>query len=747
MRARSDIASSSPAEMLRAASTAYDTRDWATAERLCRLVLVDSGDCFEALSLLGIIAAQTLRLEEAATHLARAVAARPEHATAHNNYANVLRDLGRAREAVAEYDRALTLDPRYAEAYSNRGGALEALGESAAALASYDRAIALRPDYASAHYNRGVALHALTRLEEALQSYGRALLLSPGLADAHYNRGIVLHQLRRLQDALASYDQALQLAASARAHNNRGNVLLDLGRLDEALQSYDRALRLDPALPDAHNNRGSALQALKRPEEALQSYARALQLKPDLPWLFGAWLYSKLQLCDWEGIDGAVAELNARIMRGERATQPFVVLAISDAPAVQRRAAEILAQDCARLSGPAPTPPRRSAVRRLRIGYYSGDFRNHAMAQLMAGVFELHDRGRFELVAFSLGTHAPDPMTKRLRVAFDRFLDVSGRSDQEVAQISRELEIDIAVDLMGFTQGSRPGIFAQRAAPVQVSYLGYAGTTGAPYIDYLVADRTVIPQGARQYYSEKLIYLPNSYFPNSYRINERRQPPATGETSPVQPGLPEAGFVYCCFNNVYKLSPVTFEGWMRILRSVPHAVLWLLTDNPAAIRNLRAQAERCGVAGTRLTFAQPLPLAQHLARHRAADLFLDTLPCGAHTTATDALWSGLPVLTRAGESLVSRVAASLLRAIGLPELITHSGPEYEALAIALANDPQRLTGIRTRLDANRLTMPLFDTDLLTRHLEAGYLQIYRRQSTGLGPDDVEVPADLSQAPA
>jgi predicted O-linked N-acetylglucosamine transferase (SPINDLY family) len=365
----------------------------------------------------------------------------------------------------------------------------------------------------------------------------------------------------------------------------------------------------------------------------------------------------------------------------------------------------------------------------------------------MAGLFELHDRRRFEIGAFSFGTHKRDRMTERLAKAFDRFVDVRARSDREVAQLSRDFEIDIAVDLKGFTQDSRPGIFAHRAAPVQVNFLGYPGTMGARYIDYIVADPTVIPRHTRHYYSEKVIYLPNSYYPNSYQINDRKDPPGDGVPSRAQLGLPAAGFIFCCFNSAYKIVPGTFRSWMRLLRTVSGSVLWLLSDSSTAATNLRTEAERLGVSGARLIFAPPLPLAQHLPRHRAADLFLDTLPCGAHTTASDALWAGLPVVTLAGEAFAARVAASLLNAIGLPELVASTQEQYEAVALALATDPQWMATVRSRLNANRLTMPLFDTKLLTSHLENGYAQIYRRYHAGLGPDDVLVPADLSQAPA
>ena len=740
--ARSHETDASLTAMLQAAGTAYGAGDWTTAERLCRQALADGRDHFEALNLLGIIRAQTRHLPESAALLARAVAARPDNPTVHNNYANVLRDLGRWQEAAAEYDRAIALDPQYAEAFNNRGAVLQALAQFDAALASYDRAVALRPDYGEAHYNRGVILQSIGRPEEALQSYACALQLSPRLTEARYNRGIALHQLRRLHEALQDYDQALQVHASAAAYNNRGNVLLELGRPREALQSYEEALRLDPGLADAHNNRGTALQVLHRPEEALGSFAQALALDPDLPWLFGAWLHTRLQLCDWSLIDAAISELAARVAQGRKATQPFIVLAVNDSPGVQRRAAEIWAADTALAPGVAQRPLGRAAERVIRIGYYSADFRNHAMAQLMLGIFELHDRQRFELSAFHFGRAGPDEMTEQVRTRFQGFHDVRGNSDSEVARASRELHIDIAVDLMGFTDQSRPAIFAHRAAPLQVSYLGYAGTTGAPYIDYLVADRTVIPQQSRGFYTEKVIYLPNSYFPTSYPFNERQRLAAQREASRAPLGLPETAFVFCCFNSAYKLTPVTFTSWMRILSAVPDSVLWLLAANPTAMRNLRLQAQARGVSGTRLIFAPPLPLTDHLTRHRAADLFLDTLPCGAHTTASDALWMGLPVLSLAGESLAARVAASLLTAIGLPELIATTGEQYEALAIALATDRERLMALRSRLATNRLSMPLFDTRLLTRHLEMAYQEIYRRLHAGLDPEDVQVPAEV-----
>jgi predicted O-linked N-acetylglucosamine transferase (SPINDLY family) len=729
--------STSLPQAMQGAATAYAAGDWPKAEQLCRVILQKHVDHLDALNLLGIIKAQTGYLEEAAVWLKRAVAAGPHNATSHNNYGGVLRNLKRFREALACYDRALQLEPAYADAHLNRGGVLHALGDFDAALESYDQAIAHRPDNAEAHYNRGVTLHSLGRTEEALTSYTRALSLRPRFAQAFYNQGIALHHLGRFAEALHSYDRALEIAANfAEALNNRGNTLAELGRYLEALRSYDDALRSNPSLADAYSNKGNVLTQLERFEEALQSYQCAMQINPGINWLCGAWLHTKLQLCDWYGIDAAVAEVVAGLAQGRRVTQPFNMLAVSDLLPIQRRAAEIFADEPELMHHPLAPLGKQRRRDVIRIGYYSADFHNHASALLLAGLIERHDRERFFVSAFSFGRSKPDQMTKRIESAVDLYVDIGAKSDREAAQISRDLEIDIAIDLKGFTGESRAGIFAHRAAPLQVAYLGYPGTMGASYIDYIVADRTVIPFDACHQYAEKVIYLPHSY-----QVNDRKRPEIRDEFSRTELGLPHKGFVFCCLNACYKITPATFAGWMRILNSVQGSVLWLLTDNRTAADNLCREAEKNGVSRARLVFAAPLPHSQHLARYRLADLFLDTFPCTAHTTASDALWCGLPIVTRLGESFVARVAASVLRAVGLPELVTSNQEEYEALAITLASDAPRLAAIKSRLAANRLTAPLFDTELTTKQLEQGYQQVYERYHAGLLPDHVQVAAD------
>jgi predicted O-linked N-acetylglucosamine transferase (SPINDLY family) len=402
---------------------------------------------------------------------------------------------------------------------------------------------------------------------------------------------------------------------------------------------------------------------------------------------------------------------------------------------LQRKSAEIWVNDRYPASRIFPPIAKRARQEKIRIAYYSADYHNHATAYLMAELFELHDRNRFELVAFSFGPHQKDDMSARVSSAFDRFVDVRDKSDAEVAQLSRDMEVDIAIDLKGFTADQRAGIFALRAAPIQVSFIGYPGTMGADYMDYLIADHTLIPEVSRQCYTEKIAYLPNSY-----QVNDRKRVIADKRYTREELGLPPTGFVYCCFNNNYKITPDTFEGWMRILKQVQGSVLWLLEDNPTAANNLRKEAEARGVGAQRLIFAPRMPLPEHLARHRAADLFMDTLPCNAHTTASDALWAGLPVLTCAGESFASRVAASLLTAIDLPELVTTTQEQYETLAIDLATKPEKLAKIGGKLEANRFTTPLFDTVEFVRHIEAAYTQIYERYQADLPPDHIHVPA-------
>jgi predicted O-linked N-acetylglucosamine transferase (SPINDLY family) len=445
-------------------------------------------------------------------------------------------------------------------------------------------------------------------------------------------------------------------------------------------------------------------------------------------------MHVKMANCRWDSHDEDMASLIDAVKAKETAMPPFPLFGLIDEATLQLECARTWVRHQRTEHAELGPIDRSSRHERIRVGYFSWDFREHAVATAIAQLFEVHSREEFEWVAFSLGPDTQDAMRKRLEGCFDRFIDVRGRSDLEVAQLSRSLEIDVAVDLSGHTMGSRPGIFALRAAPVQVSYLGYSGTMGAPYIDYMIGDETVIPAGSERYYEEKIIYMPHSYL-----VSDATRTIAERRFTREELGLPERGFVYCCFNNAYKITPQVFEIWMRILARVEGSVLWLSGSNETAQGNLRREAERRGVAGQRLIFSKRLELmSEHLARHRAADLFLDTLPYNAHTTASDALWTGLPVLTRLGESFASRVAGSLLTVLELSELITHTAEEYEELAVGLAHDAGRLERIRAALAQRLPGSALYDTPRYARHLESAYRSIHERYHAAQSPEYLHI---------
>ena len=696
---------------------------------LYRQVLERDARHFDALYCLGMIQAQTGRNDAALELIDAAVKSNPGSARAYLGLGNVHAAAGRFEQALESHDRALALEQRFPEAWYGRGNALLALKRNAEAAISYDRALTLAPDWPEALTNSGNALHELGRNEDALQRYDRAIALMPGVAMLHNNRGNLLRDMRRRGEALASLDRALALEPRYfDAIINRGNLLQDFERFEEALAAYDLALSLEPDHPAALNNRANVLRDLRRHEEAAKTVARLLELAPGWDYAPGLLFQSLRHACDWRDYGRHVTRIVRDVGDGKKTDFPFAFLAVSDSAADQKQCALTYAADRYSAS-PAPLwTGERYRHEKIRVAYLSADFHDHATAYLMAGLFERHDRERFEITAVSFGPGAGDEMRSRLRAAFESFVDVRDRTDREVALMLRNMEVDIAVDLKGFTADSRAGIFAQRSAPIQVNYLGYPGTMGADYMDYILADRWVIPPGHQSRYTEKVIYLPDTY-----QVNDRDRVIAGHTLTRGEAGLPESGFVFCCFNNNYKITPEVFGVWMRLLARVPGSVLWLLHSNPAAMRNLRHEAGRQGIAPERLVFAPYAKQDEHLARHRLAGLFLDTVPYNAHTTASDALWAGLPVLTLAGEAFAARVAASLLSAAGLPELITHSIGEYETLALRLAEDAALLADIRAKLARNRLTCPLFDTDRFRRHIESAFLTMWQRYQRGEPP--------------
>jgi predicted O-linked N-acetylglucosamine transferase (SPINDLY family) len=624
-----------------------------------------------------------------------------------------LHQQGQLARAKPLYEAVLKLDPRQADALHLLG--VIALQSQDHALASrlIAKAIAIAPRNAAYHSNLGLAQKDLGQLDAALASLDLALQIQPLYTDALSNRGLVFQELQQPAKAIDSYTQVLRQSPSmASAYYNRGNAYQDMKQLSSAVADYDMAILLQPDYAQAYFNRGNALRELKRLDEAVDSYDHAFRLNPHLPYLLGMRLNTRMMMCDWRNFDADLSELIEGLDR--QSSPSFPVIALTDSAQVQQKAAE----NWIRAKYPArpelgPLAPR-AAGGKIRIAYFSADFHAHPVMYLMAELFELHDKEQFEVLAFSYDTHPDDPMRARVRQAFDQFIDVQNHTDLQIAALARTLQVDIAVDLGGHTQNSRVGIFAYRAAPIQVSYIGYLGTMGAEYYDYLLADDILIPHESQKYYTEKIAYLP------CYQVNDSQRKISERQFTRSELGLPEKGFVYCCFNNNFKILPATFDSWVRILQAVPGSVLFLYAENKWAEGNLKLEAQKRGLDPARLVFGQHLNREDYLARYRVADLFLDTFPYNAGTTASDALWTGLPVLTMAGESFASRMAASLLANVGLPELVTTSTADYESHAIQLGIQPQQVESIRESLARKQHESILFSTPQFLEHLSNAY---------------------------
>jgi protein O-GlcNAc transferase len=713
------------------ASVLLDLRSYSEAVLSCDRAIALMPDSITDWCTRGTALAELARHEEAILSYEEALARAPRLAEAHFNRGQCLAKLGRYEEALSAYSHALSTNPRMIEALNDQGNVLKKLGRHEEALASYDTAIGLSPEFAEAFCNRGNALGALKRYAEALASYDRAITLKPSHAEALQNRGIVLTKLGRPAEALADFDRAIELRPnSAELMYFRANVLDDLRRHNDALASCDRAIELNPHYAEGLYYRGYLLTVQGRLQEALASYDQAIALDPDQTIRFlGDRLFVKMRLCEWHDLERDSAQLISAVENNRCVEKPLPLLLIRSTLEQQLKCAQLYT-DAFRWTDADPLSRReRYAHARIRVGYLSSDLHDHPIGTLTAGLFEQHDRSRFEVIAFSIGPAADSNIRRRLRLAFDQFHDVWSKTDQEIVELMRRLEIDIAVDLNGHTGGARFNVLSRRPAPIQVSYLGFPGTMGADYIDYILADRIVISSGQDQFYTEKVVYLPDCF-----QINDDKREISERLPSRMQAGLPEHGFVFCSFNNSAKVTPLMFDIWMRLLRQIEGSVLWLSGGDVRALHNLREEARKRGISTDRLIFASREQHSQdHLARLRLADLFLDTLPYNAHTTASDALWAGVPLVTCVGSTYSGRVAASLLHAIGLPELITDSLEEYQALALQLARNPELLASVKDKLARNRRACPLFDTVRCTRHIEAAYTTMWERNQRGKLP--------------
>ncbi|MBT5412637.1 MAG: tetratricopeptide repeat protein, partial [Cellvibrionales bacterium] len=581
---------------------------------------------------------------------------------------------------------------------------------------------------------KGIKGSDFDQLEQRLNDVSKALSIEPDDADAYNNMGNALKEQGKLEEAIEAYNKAISIKPDyVDAHYNMGIALKNQGKLEEAIEAYNKVLAIKPDYAWAHNTMGNALKDQGKLEEAIEAYNKALAIKPDYETARTQKLHQQASICDWDSIAEDI-HLIPELGMSEKDVPPFTFLSLEDSPERHLTRSKINAK--VRFSQKTLPPKLRPShmPKRLRVGYFSADFREHPASYLIFKVIECHDRSLFDVYGYSIGQPKLDKMREKISGAFDVFKDIHSLSDIEALKTIHNDKIDIAIDLTGYTNQGRTRLFSYSPAPVQINYLGYPGTLGTDFIDYIVADQNLIPKSFQQFYTEKPIYLPHTYWPtnNTRIISQKIQ---TKEDM----GLPNDGFVFCCFNNSYKISPTEFDIWMRLMAKVDGSVLWLLKSNKLVKENLMKEAEARGISGDRVIFAEKVENSEHLARHRLADLFLDTFNYNAHTTASDALWAGLPLVTKLGKGFAARVAGSLLNAVGLPELVTETEKDYEALILELATNPIKLAKIKEKLTNNRLTQPLFNTELYTRHLENGYQQAYQNYFDGNLPQTIIVP--------
>jgi predicted O-linked N-acetylglucosamine transferase (SPINDLY family) len=715
-------------------STCNDIKNYALALEVLEKAIQKRPDIPEAWSNKGI-ALNNLNLhQESVSAFNKAIKHNPSFHEAWSNKSIPLNRLKRFAEAVEACDKAISLKPDYHEAWFNKGNILNALKRYDEAIAHYDKALSLKPEYAEAWSNKANALHELTRYDEAIAHCDKALSLKPDYAEAWSNKANALYELKRFDEAIAHYDKALSLKPGyAEAWFNKGSTLQKLRRFHEAIAHYDKALILKPDYAEGWSNKGTCLNELKRYEEAMTYYNQALSLKSDIDWLLGDFMHLKMKMGSWNNLQAEAKSLTDKLLAQQKVSAPFQILSLVEDISLHQKCAKIFAEHKYPFNPILGPIVKRQRNQKIRIGYFSADFKEHPISYLTAQLFELHDKNQFDCIGFSFGPNDRSAIWQRLSQAFHQLIDVTDMPDEQIARLSRDMAIDIAVNLGGYTSGERVGIFAFRAAPIQVNYFGDC-TMGASYFDYIVSDRVAIPESSQAFYTEKVAYLPHSCM-----LDDSHRVASTRIFSKQECGLPEDVFIFCCFNNDYKFNEIDVESWSRILLRVKNSILWLPENHETFRINIITQFEKRGIGSSRVIFAKRVDLmADHLSRCALADLFLDTHLYNAHTTALDFLKSGVPVLTRPSQSLVGRIAAGLLNAIGLPEMITSTQGEYEALAIQLATEPEKFAAIKQKLRENMTTAPLFDTPQYTKDLEAIYTQMYERYQHDLEPEHITI---------
>jgi len=698
-----------------------------------------SSDSEQILNLLFFIAFKERRLNDALELVNHLIVIDPLNSGNFNNQGLVFKELGDFNSAILSFDKAIKISPDFVDAYFNNAVIFDALSQHDRAISYYDSVIKLDKNDYLAWVNRGVSLKRLGLTIEALDSYKNALSIKFEMPEVHFNCGIAYFELRELSKSIESYQLAINFRPNyPDAYRNLGVVYFELNNHKAASDSFLKAVSLDPQFAEAYFLLGKAQQELKFLDEAIKNYSKALELNPNLPFGFGYVLHAKMLACDWNGLDILREKIVDGISKSKEVAEPFGFQAISDSESELLACAKLFfANQYQHLINKSDINVKKLNIKhtnaKIRIGYVSGEFREQATTILLAGVWERHDKDKFEIYAFDNGWGDSSIWRNRVEASFNEIIDINNLSDLDVAKTIRERHIDILINLNGYFGRSRNGVFMLKPAPLQVNFLGFPGTLGDECMDYIVADDCVLPVSSQDFYCEKVVYMPETYQPNdrSRKMSDRLY-------TRNELGLPDDGFVYCCFNNNYKITSRIFESWMRILNQVKGSVLWLLEDNPSASRNLKSSARSLGIDPDRLIFAKRDELSIHLSRQRCADLFLDTSPYNAHTTASDALWVGLPILTIKGNTFPGRVAASLLNSLRLNELVVESFEDYESAAIDLAVNKEKLLSINKKLEKNIEEFCLFDADYYVKKYEDALVQIQNRFVNGLGSEHIFV---------
>jgi predicted O-linked N-acetylglucosamine transferase (SPINDLY family) len=707
------------------------------------------------------------KLSDAVVSFQKALRIKPDLSEIHNNLGETFKDLNQYDQAIKSYLAAIKLDPGSHNYINNLAVAYKESGQIDNAIKSYREGILKNPKNLDLLNNLGVLLIENDKNEEAIKYFKKAIEINSGYAEAYNNLSVALKNLDQFDNAIEKLEIALSLNSNyADAFNNYGSILKKLGRSDESINYFRKAIVINPKDPDTLNNLGSVYDDLEKFDQAIEFYQKALEIKPsfaevnsnlgniysqrneydkaikyyqkalkikpDLDYIIGYIFSAKMNCCDWAGFEDLLGSVKKKVNKKNKIIDPFSLFGLIDNPSlIKTTVQQKMSSEHPRIND-LKIISASAAHKKIRIGYFSGDFRQHPVSYLTAELYEVHNRQSFEIHAFSLGPDTNDELNLRIKAGVDHFHDVQKMSHKDIVLLARSLELDIAVDLAGLTAKSRTDIFAMSVAPIQLSYIGWLGTMGADYYDYLIADKVMIPNESQKYYVEKIVYLP------SFQVNDSKDLPPNLELTREEIGVPEAGFVFCCFNNTYKFTPNTFDSWCRILSKVDNSVLLVYANNNLAKTNLTKEIVKRGIDAERLIFGESLDRPRYLARYRVADLFLDTQPYNAGTTASDALKMGLPIVTLKGKSYQARMGASILNAVNLPELITNSSVEYEALAIELAKNPKKLKTIKEKLLKNLSTAPLYNTELFAKNLELAYTKMYERHLKGLEPDHIYI---------